>query len=76
MVKKTEPSPGYLSVLEQDLATARLAFDNAKKALYQHTATAKLGEPEFETARKACLETNKQIEKLEAEILKVRKALG
>lgn len=75
MTRKVEPSQEYLDTLEVDLATARYAFGEAKNRLYIVTATAKLGQPEFETARKACLETNKAIEKLMAEIAIVRKAL-
>lgn len=76
MTKKVEPSQEYLETLEVDLATARYAFGEAKNRLYSVTATAKLGQPEFETARKACLETSKAIEKLQSEIAKVRKALA
>ena len=75
MTKKIEPSKEYLSQLEEDLATARYAFRDAKDRLYRTTATAKLGEPEFEKARKDCLDSNKAVEKLETEIVKVRKAL-
>jgi len=74
--KKPEPSEAYLQELELDLATARYAFGEAKATLYRYTATAKLGQPEFETARKACLESNKRVETFEAEVEKVRKALG
>ena len=76
MTKKIEPSQEYLDMLEVDLATARYAFGEARARLYSVTATAKLGQPEFETARKACLETNKQVEKLNKEITTIRRALA
>lgn len=76
MTKKIEPSEFYLKTLEEDLAVVVAAFEQAKRSLYRQTATAKLGQPEFETARLACLETNKQREKVESEIAKVKKALG
>lgn len=76
MTKKIEPTESYLRALEQDLATTIAAFEQAKRSLYQYTTTAKLGQPDFENARKACIETNKQREKIEVEIIKVKKALG
>ena len=75
MTKKIEPSEEYLSQLEEDLVNAFQVFAAAKRSLYQYTATAKLGEPEFEKARKDCLDSNKAVEKLETEIVKVKKAL-
>ena len=75
MTKKIEPSEEYLSQLEEDLVIAIQVFGAAKRTLYQYTAIAKIGEPEFEKARKDCLDSNKAVEKLEVEILKVRRAL-
>jgi hypothetical protein len=76
MTKKIEPSQAYLEILEKDLAAAQIRFNVAKKLLYERVAIAKLGEPEFESARKACLESNKDITRLDEEIIKVRKALA
>lgn len=75
MTKKIEPSQSYLEILEKDLAAAQARFNVAQKLLYERVATAKLGEPVFESARKACFESNKDITRLDEEIIKVRKAL-
>lgn len=76
MTKKIAPTQSYLDMLESDLDVATLAFEQAKRSLYQHTATAKIGEAAFENARKACLETNAKKEKILVLIAKVRKELG
>lgn len=76
MTKRIEPTQAYLEILESDLASAQSRFQVAKNLLYARVATAKLGEPEFEAARAACLESNKDIVRLDAEIIKVKKVLG
>lgn len=75
MTKKIEPSQSYLDILEHDYQAAAQRFQVAKKTLYAVTATAKIGDPVFENARKTCLESNKDIVRLEAEIFKVKQAL-
>lgn len=76
MTKKIAPTDAYLQTLENDLEVVNMAFEQAKRSLYQQTATAKLGEPAFESARKACIETNTKREKILVEIAKVKKELG
>ena len=64
-----------LKELEEDLVSAKLAFEIAKQELYKLTATAKLGEPAFEVARENALKATKQLEVTELEVERARKRL-
>jgi len=56
MATKRKATPEYLKELLENLEILNLELEEAKKGLFQHTETAKIGEPAFEVWRKKCLE--------------------
>ena len=72
---KKRPTQEYLEELQIKEETVWGLLQQSQQDLYKLTATAKLGEPEFEAARLSVLSTAKLHGEVLSEITRVKKAL-
>lgn len=72
---KREASAEYQLELETTIKDTEFMLRHAKDRLYKVVADAKLGEPEFETNRAACLLYTTTLKKATIELERVKKEL-